>query len=300
MKENYVPLGYDLMAKKVFGDKDDDKPIKLLLEIILGIKVKKVEVLNNEIIEKPYVDKKNAVDLLIETDEDRVVGVEINTDVSTVLILRNLFYLFRVASRDLKVSEEYSRLKEHIQINFDLKGTHEFPIMVYSFKEEVTGVELTDKIKIIRIDVLFFYKIMYNNDEERLKKFIDEYKLVKLDNEKALRLAKFISLFYEKDEEKASEIVRGDKDMSYVYDKVLENSDELIGVYDKESHDKFIREAYIKEQTELATKKGLEQGKIEEKKTIVLNMLNENIDIELISKVTGLSIDEIKNIKDNM
>ena len=37
--DNYVMLGYDLMTKKVFGDKDDDKPIRILLEIILGIKV---------------------------------------------------------------------------------------------------------------------------------------------------------------------------------------------------------------------------------------------------------------------
>ena len=303
--KNYVMLGYDLMTKKVFGDKNDDRPIKLLLEIILGIKVNKVEILNNEVIDKPYIDKKNAVDLLIETDDNTMINVEINTNVSSLLIIRNLFYLFRIASRDLKPEEKYSKLKEHIQINFDFKGFHEFPIMVYSLKDDVSNVELTDRIKILRIDVPFFYNVMYNNDIERLKKFIGSFKLVRLDLNSGLRLAKFISLFYERNGLKASELVKGDVDMSHVYDKILENSDELIGAYDKESHDEFIREAYIKERTEEAIKEGLEkgleqgieQGKLEERKVIVLNMLNKDLSLEMISEISGLSIDEIEQIE---
>ena len=161
--------------------------------------------------------------------------------------------------------------------------------MVYSLKEDVTNIELSNKIKILRIDVPFFYDVMYNNDIERLNRFIEKYKLVKLDIESAKRLARFISLFYEKNKTKASEIVKGDEDMSYLYDKVLENSDELIGVYDKESHDKFIREAYTKEQ--------VEQGIKQKENDMVLNMLSKGLSIELISEISNLSIDEIKIIK---
>ena len=258
--KNYVPLGFDLMTKKVFGDINDDRPIKLLLEIILGLKVKKVTILNNELIDKPYKDKKTSVDLLIESDDERVIGIEINTNVSTMLIIRNLFYMFRVASRDLNPNEEYSKLKYHIQVNFDLEGYHEFPIMVYTLRDEVTNTLLTDKFKILRIDVPFFYNVLYNNDIDKLKDFIKRFKMLKLNMEDALRLTKFISLFNERDRIKANELVRGDKDMEHVYDKVIENSDELIGAYDKESHDRFIRNAYLKEQTELALEKGHKEG----------------------------------------
>ena len=315
--KNYVPLGFDLMTKKVFGDSNDDKPIKLLLEIILGIKVKKVTILNNELIDKPYKDKKTSVDLLIESDDERVIGIEINTNVSTMLIIRNLFYMFRVASRDLNPNEEYSKLKYHIQVNFDLEGYHEFPIMVYTLRDEVTNTLLTDKFKILRIDVPFFYNVLYNNDIDKLEDFIKRFKMIELDMKDALRLTKFISLFNERDIIKANELVKGDKDMEHVYDKVIENSDELIGAYDKESHDRFIRNAYLKEQTELALEKGhkegleqglkegieegiekgIEKGKIENTKTMVLNMLNKNIDINLISEISGLSIDEIKKMR---
>ena len=261
--KNYVPLGFDLMTKKVFGDINDDRPIKLLLEIILGLKVKKVTILNNELIDKPYKDKKTSVDLLIESDDERVIGIEINTNVSTMLIIRNLFYMFRVASRDLNPNEEYSKLKYHIQVNFDLEGYHEFPIMVYTLRDEVTNTLLTDKFKILRIDVPFFYNVLYNNDIDKLKDFIKRFKMLKLNMEDALRLTKFISLFNERDRIKANELVRGDKDMEHVYDKVIENSDELIGAYDKESHDRFIKEAWMEEK-----KKEIEEKKkeIEEKK----------------------------------
>ena len=33
-KERYIPLWYDLMFKKVYGDEKDVKPLKYLLELI--------------------------------------------------------------------------------------------------------------------------------------------------------------------------------------------------------------------------------------------------------------------------
>ena len=43
---------------------------------------------------------------------------------------------------------------------------------------------------------------------------------------------------------------------------------------------------------------GIQSGMQQEKIAIAKNMKIQNIDIETISKVTGLSIDEIKNLKD--
>ena len=42
---------------------------------------------------------------------------------------------------------------------------------------------------------------------------------------------------------------------------------------------------------------GFSQGKIENKKEIAKNMLSKAIEVELISEITGLSIEEIKNLK---
>ncbi len=47
---------------------------------------------------------------------------------------------------------------------------------------------------------------------------------------------------------------------------------------------------------EKGIEQGIEQGEINKAKTIALNLKNINISIEDISKITGLSIEEIKNL----
>ena len=46
-----------------------------------------------------------------------------------------------------------------------------------------------------------------------------------------------------------------------------------------------------------AERKGLEQGILQEKIEIAKNLLNKNIDINIISESTGLSIEEIEKLK---
>ena len=43
--------------------------------------------------------------------------------------------------------------------------------------------------------------------------------------------------------------------------------------------------------------KGMEKGKKEEKKAIALKMLNENLDFDTISNLTGLNRKEIEELK---
>lgn len=59
---NYVPLKYDLMAKRIFGDEKNKSEIKYFLKQIINVDAKDIKVLNNEIIDRPYVDKKYTVD----------------------------------------------------------------------------------------------------------------------------------------------------------------------------------------------------------------------------------------------
>ena len=261
---NWVPLKFDLMAKRVFGDEKDTRAIKYLLKMILGIDVTNVKILNNEIIGNPYLDKKYSVDLIVEIEDKRIV-VEINTNVNSKIMDRNLFYMARIMSRDIGKGEDYSKLNKHIQINFDFKGYHERPIMKYELIDKNTGDVFSNKIEIIRIDVPYFYRICYN--------------------EGASNKDKFIGLFNEEDKEKARKLIVGNKDMEGIYEKMDEYSDDIIGLYDVEARRKFEEESV------------LEEALNNKKKEIARNMLSKNMDIDLISEITGLSIDEIKNIK---
>ena len=107
--------------------------------------------------------------------------------------------------------------------------------------------------------------------------------------------------------------------MEEILKKVEDFSDdeEILGAYDAEWHKQQIEESIIQtrldeEQERLekaeaeglakviakGLKEGLEQGIEQEKITIVKNMLKEEVDITLISKITGFSIEKINLIKE--
>ena len=89
----------------------------------------------------------------------------------------------------------------------------------------------------------------------------------------------------------------------------LSKEEEMQGIYLKEEQEAFIRDqirAYAmtdgyNDGMEKGLKEGHKEGKhegiIESKKEIAINMLNKNMDIKTISDVTGLSENEITNLK---
>ena len=188
-------------------------------------------------------------------------------------------------SKDLKVGQGYDTLNKHIQINFDTEGYHTMPIERYYLMEKVKHNILTDKIQIVRVDIPFFVKKCYNEDAR------------KLDHKD--RIIGFMGI---DDIDLANKIKRNDDIMEDLYKKVEEFSDdnEILGAYDGEWHKKEVERVVLLDKMEQAMEKGLEQGieqGIEQRNiSIAKNMISENLDIELISKITGLTLDQIKKL----
>ena len=88
-------------------------------------------------------------------------------------------------------------------------------------------------------------------------------------------------------EDKMDKISKGDKIMEELSKKVkkLNQDPEILDVI-IENEDELIRNTMYE--------KGIEHNKIE----VVRKMLEEQLDIELISKITGMSKDEIDNLKE--
>lgn len=113
----------------------------------------------------------------------------------------------------------------------------------------------------------------------------------------------------------AKTITKGDVKMEEIIKKVEEFSDdeEILGAYNAEEHreetEMLLRLGYIDEANQIkeearlsgireGIEQGIEQGSLNKSFQIASNMLKEKMDIELISKVTGLDIDQIKELKD--
>ena len=95
--------------------------------------------------------------------------------------------------------------------------------------------------------------------------------------------------------------------------------EEILGAYDAEWHkmetERVVRlvnkeEAFeegkeeglqqgLKQGLKQGIEQGIERGSLKEKNEIARNMLKENINIEIISKVTGLNIEQIKKLESN-
>ena len=270
------------MFKKVFGNNEDKMPLKELLKCILDIEAKEITILNPEIIGSSYYDKRTIVDLIVELEDGTKIAVEMNTNVNKYLIDRNVFYMFKIMSKDMKKGNLYSKLNKHIQINIDCEGYHKKPIMKYKLIEEECSEVLTDKIEIIRVDLPFYVEKCYNLDASKL-----DYK------------DRFIGLIGIEDRNLASKIIKGDMIMEDIYKKVEDFSDdeEILGAYDAEWHKIETERVVMLDKLEKAEEQGLKQGIEQGIELTAQNMLKENVDIEFISKVTGLNINQIKKLE---
>ena len=295
----------------------------------------RVEILNNQKIKKNKNEKYQEQDVLVHVkliSGNQYVNLEANIHGYTQLLIdRNTGYVANILSRQLDKGQGYDQLEPVLQINFnepsaEIKNQNILkPIDEYMLRNE-QGRVLTDMLKIINIDVDKCYNIWYNND---MKKFTScEQNIIKIgalhkiqDKEEFRKCLGEIEM-----DEEVKNKIQNDMD-EYQQDK------ELAMVYNKKKHEEFVRRAHEieleqkkekLEQTEeklKQKKEELEQKKeeleqreenietierkiqqerekiLEEKKEFIKNLLNEKIDINKISKITGLSIEKIKEIE---
>ena len=73
----------------------------------------------------------------------------------------------------------------------------------------------------------------------------------------------------------------------------MNNQDELVSLfYDKDLEEQRIRNGIMKE----IKRKALQEGALNKQKEMIINMYNKGYDISDIVDVSGITIDEVKNI----
>ena len=286
----FNPLN-DYFIRYLFTDKGTSETILLdfINSIMLNANMKtfrSVEILTPFNLKKNKNLKETIVDVKCITQNGSVVIIEIQLQGNSRFPERILYYWAANYSKLLKHGERYDELTPVISINllnFNLdksKNIHSC-YMLYEMNNKKL---LTDHLQIHIIELKKFKKNILTKD-----------------------LNCWLKIFTSKNlEASMSEIVKEKPIMEEVQKKYnnFVKSKLMMMEYEKKEAYLYGNQIMLDEERRLGMEEGIKKGKeegikegIKENQILTAkNMKKENIDINIISKITGLSIEEIKNL----
>ena len=299
-KVKIIPMTYDKMFKSVLTSKEARGYLASIISDITGLPKNKIEkdmiIKNSEYSINSISEKKKISDLVVEI-KDSVINLEMNKYYYDGLIDRNHEYIAKIRESLVKEGETYSELKKIIQINFDNYNKYkpdDRVIIKFEMRDKEKGVEEGVGIESYHV-ILPNVKEKYYNEDNK-----DELvgKLVIMVEERYEELEKLIEKYTE---------------LRPVGKKMVEISrdEELQGIYDAEEHARKVRNSIMA--TELkknffeglnkgmkkGIKEGIKEGRKEGINSTASKMLKKDMEVDLISELTGLSIDEIIKLKES-
>ena len=277
--KHFNPLN-DYFMRYMFAKKGHENILK---DLINSVRIdsnqetfEDIEVLNTFNLKENVLDKESIADVKAKTKSGETIIIEIQRIGNQSFIYRSLYYWAKTYFTNLKSKDIYSDLTPVISINildFNLIKGIEKPHSCYFIKESETNHILTNHLEIHFLELRKF-----NNNNNLYDGLSDWFKFL---NSK------------DKLEDTMEILVKKNPIMKEVYEEYNKfvNSNDLYNGYSNYERDYFnvlmLNEERIK---------GIKQGEINKAKDIALNLKNMNMSNEDISRITGLSIDEIKKL----
>ena len=293
-------LMYDIIMKAIFIDE-----VNILAKMISDITGIDYNLLKDNVIleinELPINikdEKAKRCDFILKIDKDNILSLELNTSYYPGLIIKNLSYLFGIYSSTTKKGDSYNKNIIIRQINLNCyKESSQKTLSKYTLREEETNQIYSKSIVIYDLNVVNCNDVYYNQGN---KEDIPNY-------------VRWGALLYNKDFDKIPEIAEGimnreevmrimDKMDKLTSDSLFMSEMEYIRIYEKEEKAKMeyacslAAERAAKEASEKAHVKGCIEGSNTKLKELILSMLDNNLSLEMISKITNEPIEKIKEI----
>ena len=278
--DNFYTCKSDRAFKEVFLKKNDSEPLQALLELILEIKIDYLEIKKTELLSGNVNIKDKKVDAVVYAGNKKI-DIEINSQDKDYVKPRNTAYICNMYQSHTLVGELYDEKTDIVLVNLTWGlGSKESKKTKYMIMSE-DGKQYVKNFIIYEINMDYFDKLWYSKNEEEIKKNMYLI-MLNLDKKELEAMPK----------DKRDKIV--DK---YITNVTIVNDNPEFQKYMSEEEDKRkIQNSLISE----AKNEGISQGISEEKNNVAKNLLSMNMPIEDISKATGLSIEEIKNIKEDI
>lgn len=274
-KPKFIKLCSDATFKYLWKNAKTRKWFVEIIKNKTGIDLSNYEFIDNECNTGTIIkDQRN--DLVLSDFKDNVVIIEMNSSYSDSEERKNRYYLFRRAGNNYLVGKDYTKEKHSTLIafnNYIRNGIDDAKVLNSWFGVHDLGIKYND-IEMYEIFLPNFYKMCYYNSNK-----IDK------------RLWMFGAETYDEMKKNIT-----DKDDLYIVEELerLGMNNEFIDEYDYEIvKNKLINSYKIEGKAE-----GITIGEKSKQIEIAKKSLEQDIDTNTISVITGLSIEEINNLKD--
>lgn len=270
----------DIVFHALFSEKNN-KTTENFLSVLLQEKVKVEDYLDRHLDIKAATEKLGVMDLRVLLDNTILCDVEMQLLRHKNDIERFVYYLSNMYARQLESGEDYSNLRKTVCIvlvdyNLDILKDVQEIYSRWQFRDNKTGkYVLTNKIELIIIE---------------MKKAKEQY-FKNQDNE----LYQWLMFLDDPNGQEVKTIMDNNKEIKQAHDDLKEVSGDYETRRLAELHEKAIKDE--KAALAFATESGYEKGVEETTIKTATNMLKLNVDIDIISKVSGLSKDEILTLK---
>ena len=294
--EDKMQLTVDYAFKRVFGKNGNESILKDLLESILNIEIKSITIQNPEIPKNMKDGKIGILDVRAELNGDEITEVEMQVQDQHNIDKRSPTYLTKIYSDQLKEGEQYIEVKKVVVINilnFDYykrNSYHSVARMMFEESKENEKVDLgyivEDKYATKDLEMHFIELPKFRKKDPDVSNKLEQWLCLICDEEDKIEMAKSKNEEIEKAKKELEKLAMNPEDRELYELRLKAIRDEMNIRYS----------GYIDGMAE-GEAKGRAEGKNERNIEIAKNMLKENVNIQFISKMTGLNLEEIEKLK---
>ena len=269
-KELYTAR-YDKVFKTIMLN--NKEVLEKVLETVLKRPIVIVRYVVQELPVRKGSEKAKTMDLIVKSGSE-YLNVEVNTSVGVATRLRNLNYFTSFFSQNTIAGEKYDVTTKFIQINltFGMNNDNKEMISEHKLRSE-NGEVYYENFEVVEVNMDKVMKIWYSKDEKEIEE------------------NKYLIMLDLKTIEELEVLSKGDKVMEKFKEDIvtLNSNATFVRNITPEEDERLVRNTEIY----LAKEEAREQKEIE----VAKEMLEDNVSIEKISKYTGLSIEEIKELE---
>ncbi len=287
VKARYINPLIDWGFKRLFGSEvNKDILIEFLKVIFPEYEIEDITYIPAEQLGLMEEDRKAVFDVICRAKDGKDFLVEMQHATQEHFFERALYYTsFPIMKQGRKAhADEVTGVKK--EWNYELDGVYFLGILNFKYedddliehryllREAITGKTMTDKLKFVFIEVAKFDK-----KEDELDSDLDKW----------LYILKNLSMLLERPAALRDKIFKRIFDVAEIAG--LNNIDRINYIKAMTT----ARDTF--NQIEYAKKKSHEEGREEERNSIVLKMLQNNLPVQIICDVTGLSMEDVLKLQ---